>query len=60
MSTAFDSFSAIQLEEDPGYEAYQASLEVQEYFESAEFLDDINEELRDIRYRELEMDTLSL
>lgn len=50
----FDSFDDIQCEDDPGYEAYQAQLEVQEYLESDEFLDEINQELRDIRYRELE------
>lgn len=49
-----DSFDFIQCEEDSGYEAYQAQLEVQEYLDSDEFIDDINAEIQMIVERERE------
>lgn len=49
-----DSFDDIQCEEDPQYLAYQASLEIQQYLDSEEFLAELNAELAEIAEEERE------
>lgn len=53
-----DSFDFIQCEEDSGYEAYQAQLEVQEYLDSDEFVEELNAELAIISQTEKELNAV--
>jgi hypothetical protein len=55
-----DSFDFIQCEEDSGYEAYQAQLEVQQYLDSDEFIDDLNKELSMIANSEKELNAVDI
>lgn len=55
-----DSFDYVQCEEDPQYLAYQASLEIQQYLDSEEFLAELNAELAEIAATEREQATVDL
>lgn len=49
-----DSFDDLQIEDTPGYEAYQAQLELEQYLESDEFREELNLEIQEICQRERE------
>lgn len=55
-----NTFDDIQIEDTPGYAAYCAELEYQEYLDSPECIEDTNKELQVIRNEELELNSVDL